>query len=101
MRGFFSYALRAVIGKVGTNTGEVVVEGYQDSDIHCVGLHFLARTQPTIDWKQRVLRIESKWKTFEIKALSIADSYIMTCPVVRVAKVGEGESEAEQAVTDV
>ena len=58
-------------------------------------------TQPTIDWKRRLLIIERKWKIFEIKALAIADSYRMACPVVRVAKVGEGESEAEQAVTDV
>ena len=27
------------------------------------------------------------------KALAIADSYRMTCPVVRVAKIGEGEVE--------
>ena len=45
--------------------------------------------------------IERKGNVFELKALAIADSYIMTCPVVRVAKVGEGESEAEQTVTDV
>ena len=50
-------------------------------------------TQPTIDWKQRVLRIELNRKVFEIKALAIADSYRMTCPVVRVAKIGEGEAE--------
>ena len=37
-------------------------------------------------------------KIFEIKALAVADSYRMTCPVVRVAKVGEGETEAEQAL---
>ena len=55
-----------------------------------LGYPFLARTQPTIDWKQRVLRVERKGKIFEIKALAIADSYRMTCPVVRVAKVGEG-----------
>ena len=62
--------------------------------IHIVlGYTSLARTQPTIDWKQRVLRIERKWKVFEIKALAIADSYRMTCPVVRVAKMGEGEVE--------
>ena len=42
---------------------------------------FLARTQPTIDWKHRVLRIERKGKVFEIKALAIPDSYRMTCPV--------------------
>ena len=30
---------------------------------------------------------------FEIKALAIADSYRMTCPVVRVTKIGEGEAE--------
>ena len=53
-----------------------------------LGYHFLARTQPTIDWKQRVLRVERKGKILEIKALAIADSYRMTCPVVRVAKVG-------------
>ena len=62
--------------------------------IHIVlGYPFLARTQPTIDWKQRVLRIERKGKVFEIKALAIADSYRMTCPVVRVTKMGEGEVE--------
>ena len=65
-----------------------------------LGYPFLARTQPTIDWNQRVLRIERKGKVFEIKALAIADSYRMTCPVVRVAKVGEGEVEVEQAVVD-
>ena len=58
-----------------------------------LGYPFLARTQPTIDWKQRVLRIERKGKVFEIKALAIADSYRMTCPVVRVTKLGEGESK--------
>ena len=58
-----------------------------------LGYPFLARTQPTIDWKQRVLRIERKWKVFEIKALAIADSYRMTCPVVRVTKMDEGEVE--------
>ena len=57
------------------------------------GYPFLARTQPAIDWKQRVLRIERKGKVFEIKALAIADSYRMTCPVVRVTKMGEGEVE--------
>ena len=57
-----------------------------------LGYHFLARTQPTIDWKQRVIRVERKWKIYEIKALAIVDSCRMTCPVVRVAKVGEGES---------
>ena len=50
-----------------------------------LGYPFLARTQPTTYWKQRVLRIERKWK-----ALAIADSYRMTCPVVRVAKIDEG-----------
>ena len=60
----------------------------------------MARTQPTIDWKQRVLRVERNGKVFEIKTLAIADSYRMTCPVVRVAKVGEGEAEAEQVVAD-
>ena len=30
---------------------------------------------------------------FEIKALAIADSYRMTCTVVRVTKMGEGEVE--------
>ena len=59
-----------------------------------LGYPFLARTQPTIDWKQRVLRSERKGKVFEIKALAIADSYMMTCPVVRVTKMGEGEVEA-------
>ena len=58
-----------------------------------LGYPFLARTQPTIDWKQRVPRIERKWKVFEIKALAIADSYRMTCPVVRVTKMGDGEVE--------
>ena len=58
-----------------------------------LGYPFLARTQPTIDWKQRVLRIEPKGKVFDINALAIADSYRMTCPVVRVTKIGEGEVE--------
>ena len=31
-----------------------------------LGYHFLARTQPTIDWKQRVLMVERKRKVFEI-----------------------------------
>ena len=54
-----------------------------------LGYPFLASTQPTIDWKQRVLRVVRKWKIFVIKALAIADSYRMTYPVVGVAKVGE------------
>ena len=65
-----------------------------------LGYPFLARTQPTIDWKQRVLRIERKGKVFEIKALAIADSYRMTCPVVRVAKMGEGEVEVEKELKE-
>ena len=47
-----------------------------------------------------MLRVERKGKIFEIKALAIADSYRMTCPVVRVAKVEWGESEAEQPLLD-
>ena len=47
-----------------------------------------------------MLMVEQKWNVFEIKALAIADTYRMTCPVVRVAKVGEGEVEVEQAVVD-
>ena len=65
-----------------------------------LGYPFLARTQPTTDWKQLVLRIERKWKVFEIKALAIADSYRMTCPVVRVAKMGEGEAEVGKEVKE-
>ena len=61
-----------------------------------LGYPFLARTQPTIDWKQRVLRIEWKGKVFEIRALAIADSYRMTCPVVRVTNMGEGEVDVEK-----
>ena len=57
------------------------------------GYPFLARTQPTIVWKQRVLRIKRNGKVFEIKALEIADSYMMTCPVVRTTKIGDGEVE--------
>ena len=57
-------------------------------------------THPTLDWKQRVLRVERNGTVFEIKALAIADSYRVTCPVVRVAKVGEGEVEAERVVVD-
>ena len=59
-----------------------------------LGYPFLARTQPTIDWKQRVLRIERKGKVFEIKALAIADSNRMTCLVVIVTKIGEVESKS-------
>ena len=40
-----------------------------------------------------MLRIERKGKVFEIKALANADSYRMTCPVVRVTKMGDGEVE--------
>ena len=40
-----------------------------------------------------MLRIERKGKVFEIKALAIADSYRMTCPVVRVTKMEDGEVE--------
>ena len=58
-----------------------------------LGYPFLVKTQLTIDWKQRVLRIERKGKVFEIKVFAIADSYIMTCPVVRVTKMDEGEVE--------
>ena len=58
-----------------------------------LGYPFFARTQPTIDRKQLVLRIERKGKVFEINVLAIADSYRMTCPVVRVAKMEEGEVE--------
>ena len=47
-----------------------------------------------------MLRVERKGKVFNIKALAIAESYRMTCPVVRVAKVEEWEVEAERAVVD-
>ena len=40
-----------------------------------------------------MLRIERKGKVVEIKALTIADSYRMTCPVVIVANMDEGEVE--------
>ena len=56
--------------------------------------------QPTIDWKQRVLRVERNGKVFEIKALAIADSYRMTCPVVMVAKMDEGEKQVEWELTE-
>ena len=55
-----------------------------------LGYSFLARTQQTIEWKQRVLIIERKVKVFDIKALAIAESYRMTCPVVLVAKMDDG-----------
>ena len=45
-----------------------------------------------------MLIVERNGKVFEIKALAIADSYRITCPVVRVAKVGYGEVEAENVV---
>ena len=95
-----SYAFRTVVGEIGTNDSDVVLESYQVYHTHCVRLPFLARTKPTIDWNKRVLRVERKGKVFEIKALAIADSYRMTCPVVRVANVGEGEVEAERVVAD-
>ena len=44
--------------------------------------------------------IERKRKVFEIKALAIADSYIMTCPVVRVANIDEGEPEVVKELTE-
>ena len=47
-----------------------------------------------------MLRIERKGKVFEIKALAIADSYMMTCPVVRVANINEGEVEVGKDVTE-
>ena len=47
----------------------------------------MVRTHRTIDWKQRVLKVEREVSVFEMNALAIADSYRMTCPVVRVAKV--------------
>ena len=65
-----------------------------------LGYPFLSRTQPTIDWKQRVLSIELKGNVFEIKALAIADSYRMTCPVVRVTKMDEGEVEVWKELTE-
>ena len=66
-----------------------------------LGYPFLARTQPTIDWKQRVLRMERKDKLFEINALAIADSYSMPYPVVRVSKMGEGEVEVGKELKEV
>ena len=65
-----------------------------------LGYPFLARTQPTINWKQRVLRIERNGSVFEIKALAIADSYRMTCPVVRVTKIGDGEVDVGKESTE-
>ena len=65
-----------------------------------LGYPFLSKTQPTIDWKQRVLRIERKGRVFEIKALAIADSYRMTCPVVSVMKKEDGEVEVGKDVKE-
>ena len=48
-----------------------------------LGYPFLARLQPTIDWRRRVIRVERKNHVFEIPALPAADSYRITCPVVR------------------
>ena len=47
-----------------------------------------------------MLRIERKGKVFEIEALAIADSYRMTCPVVRVTKMGEGEVEVGEELKE-
>ena len=47
-----------------------------------------------------MLRVERNGNIFEIKAVAIAYSYQMTCLVVRVAKLGDGEVEAEQSVDD-
>ena len=47
-----------------------------------------------------MLRIEWKGKVFEIKALAIADSYRMTCPVVRETKMGDGEVEVWKDVKE-
>ena len=41
-----------------------------------LGYLFLARPQPTIDWKQWVLRVERKRKLFEVKTLAIVDSSV-------------------------
>ena len=65
-----------------------------------LGYPFLARTHLTIDWKQRVLSVERKGKVFDIEALAIADSYRMTCTVVRVAKIDEGEPEVVKELTE-
>ena len=47
-----------------------------------------------------MLRVERNWKIFEIKALAIANSYRMTCPVVRVAKMDDGEVEVGKDVME-
>ena len=47
-----------------------------------------------------MVRVERNGKVFEIKLFAIVDSYRMTSPVVRVAKIGEGEIEARQALVD-
>ena len=47
-----------------------------------------------------MLRIEQKGKVFEIKALAIADSYRMTCPVLSVAKLDDGEVEVGKDLTE-
>ena len=65
-----------------------------------LGYPFLERAQPNTDLKQRVLRVKRKWKVFEIKTLAIADSYGMTCPVVMVAKMDEGEKQVERELTE-
>ena len=47
-----------------------------------------------------MLRIDRRGKVFELKALAIADSYRMTCPVVRVAKIDDGEPEVAKVLTE-
>ena len=47
-----------------------------------------------------MLRIERKGKVFEIKALAIANSYRMTCPVVSVMKKEDGEVEVGKDVKE-
>ena len=47
-----------------------------------------------------MLRIERNGKFFEIKALAIAESYRMTCPVVRVAKIDKEKPEVVKELTE-
>ena len=48
LRGFDSYAFCAVVGEVGTNASEVVVERYQYYHTHCVRLPLFGK-DPTND----------------------------------------------------
>ena len=69
-------------GKLGPMNVRLLLRMIKTNIPVVLGYPFLARLQPLVDWKRRVIRVERKDRVYEIPALPAADSYRITCPVV-------------------